>query len=109
MVCVKQQVVSIKQQVISVKVYHVIKSSHNAFLRDVCNMCRRSRASMECNHVTTDEDYHRRFVLSEYHSLVGEYHLVSIKMHFVTDIIVNLGGGGVFPPESPPKSRTDET
>ena len=28
-------------------------------LTNVCNVCRRNRTSMECNHVTTNEDYHR--------------------------------------------------
>ena len=38
-----------------------IQDDRKSRLRDVCIMCRRNRTSTECNHVTTDEDYHRRF------------------------------------------------
>ena len=53
-----------------------IQDERKSRLRDVCNMCRRNRTSMECNHVTMDEDYHRRFVYTNL--LVNDKH----KVHF---------------------------
>ena len=53
-----------------------IQDERKSRLRDVCNMCRRNRTSMECNHVTMDEDYHRRFMYTNL--LVNDKH----KVHF---------------------------
>ena len=51
-----------------------IQDERKSRLRDICNMCCRNRMSMECNHVTTDEDYHRRFVYTNL--LVNDKHKV---------------------------------
>ena len=37
----------------------VIQNERKSRIRDVCDMCRRNRTSIECNHVVRDEDYHR--------------------------------------------------
>ena len=36
-----------------------VQDERKSRIRDVCDICRRNRVSMECNHVTLDEDYHR--------------------------------------------------
>ena len=53
-----------------------IQDERKSRLRNVCNMCSKNRTSMECNHVTMDEDFHRRFVYTNL--LVNDKH----KVHF---------------------------
>ena len=41
-----------------------IQNERKSRIRNVCDMCRRNRTSMECNHVTLDEDYHTKINVS---------------------------------------------
>ena len=36
----------------------VIQKERKKRIHKVCEMCRNNRSSMECNHITFDEDYH---------------------------------------------------
>ena len=37
-----------------------VQNERKSRIRDVCDMCRRNRTSIECNHVVLDEDYRDR-------------------------------------------------
>ena len=57
-----------------------IQNERKSRIRNVCDMCRRNRTSMECNHVTLDEEQHDN---SMYHNLlVDEIHQVRVFFNF---------------------------
>ena len=58
-----------------------IQDERKSRIRNVCDMCRRNRTSMECNHVTMDEDYRSKIVYKNL--LVNDKHKVSKAMAFV--------------------------
>ena len=58
-----------------------IQDERKSRIRNVCDMCRRNRTSMECNHITMDEDYHSKIVYKNL--LVNDKHKVSEAMAFV--------------------------
>ena len=39
-----------------------IQDDRKSRIRNVCDMCRANRTSVECNHLTTDEDYHNEIM-----------------------------------------------
>ena len=51
-----------------------IQKERKSRIKDVCDVCRRNRTSMECNHVTLDDDEH--YTLMYYDLLVDEMHKV---------------------------------
>ena len=53
-----------------------IQDQRKSRIRDICDMCRRNRTSMECNHVTLDEDEHNNLMYRNL--LVDEMHQVSV-------------------------------
>ena len=52
-----------------------IQKERKSRIKDVCDMCRMNRTSMECNHVTLDEDYHNNNMYDSI--LVDDIHEVS--------------------------------
>ena len=55
-----------------------IQNERKSRIRDVCDMCRRNRTSMECNHVTMDEDSPRKVVYKNL--IVDDKHKVLFKI-----------------------------
>ena len=59
-----------------------IQNERKSRIREVCEMCRRNRSSMECNHLTMDEDHledHKSNIYNKFY--VSDKHKVSIKLH----------------------------
>ena len=55
---------------------NAIQNERKSRIKDVCEQCRRNRTSMECNHITLNEDEHDNFM---YHNiLVDDMHQVSV-------------------------------
>ena len=54
-----------------------IQDERKSMIRNACEMCRRNRTSMECNHVTLDEDFPRKIVYKNL--LVDDKHKVPLK------------------------------
>ena len=52
-----------------------IQDERKSRTRDVCDMCRRNRTSMDCNHITLNEDYHNNIMYDNL--LVDDMHKVS--------------------------------
>ena len=52
-----------------------IQNERKSRMREVCEMCRRNRSAMECNHLTMDEDAHKRIMYK--HFYVNDKHKVS--------------------------------
>ena len=55
-----------------------VQNERKSRIRDVCNMCQRNRTSMECNHVTMDEDYHKKIIYENL--IVDDKHKVCINL-----------------------------
>ena len=63
-----------------------IQNERKSRIREVCEMCRRNRSSMECNHLTMDEDYHNATIYKKL--FVDDKHRVSIKIRTV--LVLNM-------------------
>ena len=57
---------------------HKIQNERKSRIREVCEMCRRNGSSMECRHLTMDEDYHNASIYNKL--FVDDKHKVSIKI-----------------------------
>ena len=54
----------------------VIQEERKSKIKEVCDMCRTNRTSMECNHVALDADYHRDPPVMYNFLLVNDKHKV---------------------------------
>ena len=60
-------------------VLNEIQNERKSRIREVCEMCRRNRSSMECNHLTMDEDDNERIMYKNL--LVDDKHKVCSSIY----------------------------
>ena len=56
-----------------------IQDERKSRIKEVCDMCHRNRTSMECKHVTLDEDYHKEIFYRNL--IVDDKHKVYINLY----------------------------
>ena len=57
-----------------------IQQERKSRIKQVCDKCRRNRTSMECNHLTMDEDHHNEIMYDNF--IVDDKHEVGKCLYF---------------------------